>query len=104
MDRKAVKAIKEFLKRLEKDFSVNKIIFFGSRTGEEYLEHSDIDLVIVSEDFEGIDFTKRMSRMYDYWKSDYDVDFLCYTPKEFEKLSRMITIVREALNKGIVIA
>lgn len=41
--------------------------------------------------------------MYDYWDWDYDVDFFCYTPEEFEKLSKMIAIVREALNKGIVI-
>ena len=104
MDREAVKAIKEFLKNLKKDFKINRVIFFGSRTGQDYLEYSDIDLVIVSEDFEGIDFTKRMSLMYNYWKSNYDVDFLCYTLKEFEKLSKMITIVREAVNKGVVIA
>ena len=34
---------------------------------------------------------------------DYDVDFLCYTSREFDKLSKMITIVREAVRKGILI-
>lgn len=103
MDRKAIKIIKIFLKKLKKDFSVDRVIFFGSRVGEEYFKHSDIDLIVVSEDFEGIDFTKRMSLMYNYWDSDLDVDFLCYTPKEFEKISKMMTIVREAVKGGIVV-
>ena len=85
------------------DFQVSKVLFFGSRTGEDYLKHSDIDLVVVSDNFEKINFTKRMSLMYNYWDSDYDVDFLCYTQKEFSKLSKMITIVRQAVKEGILI-
>ena len=103
MDKKAVREIKSFVQKLKKDFEVEKILFFGSRTGEDYLKYSDVDLVIVSEDFESIDFTKRMSLMYLYWDSEYDVDFLCYTPIEFERLSKRITIVREAVRKGIEI-
>lgn len=103
MDKKAIREIKLFIRRLKKDFLIEKILFFGSRTREDYFKNSDIDLMIVSEDFEGIDFTKRMSMMYDYWNFDYDADFLCYTPREFDKLSKMITIVREAVRKGILI-
>lgn len=101
MDKKAIIEIKKFIKKLKKEFTIKKVIFFGSRTGEEYLNKSDIDLIIVSKDFEKINFIKRTSIMYNYWDSDYDVDFLCYTPKEFDKLSKMITIVREAVKKGI---
>jgi len=103
VDKKAIREIKLFIRRLKKDFLIEKILFFGSRTREDYFKNSDIDLMIVSEDFEGIDFTKRMSMMYDYWNFDYDADFLCYTPREFDKLSKMITIVREAVRKGILI-
>ena len=41
--------------------------------------------------------------MYDYWNLNYPVDFLCYTPKEFNKLKNQITIVREAVRDGIEI-
>ena len=102
MDKEATKIIKIFLKKLRKKFSVEKIFLFGSRAGKDYLKHSDIDLIIISKDFEGINFVKRMSLMYDYWDFDYAVDFLCYTPEEFNKLSKMISIVREASKKGIV--
>jgi len=103
MDRKAIKIIKQFIEKLRKDISIDKVLFFGSRIGSDYLKHSDIDLIIVSRDFLEIDFTKRISMMYDYWQSNYDVDFFCYTPKEFAKLSKMINIVSEALKKGIEI-
>ncbi len=103
MDRKSIKIIENFLRKLKKDFSVEKVIFFGSRAEEDYFHHSDIDLIIVSKDFKGIEFPKRISKMYDYWNWNYDVDFFCYTPEEFKKLSKMVTIVREALNKGIVL-
>lgn len=41
--------------------------------------------------------------MYDYWDLRYPVDFLCYTPEEFKKLSKQITTVREAVKEGVVI-
>jgi len=39
--------------------------------------------------------------MYDYWNLDLPVDFLCYTPKEFNKLKKQISIVKEAIENGI---
>ena len=33
----------------------------------------------------------------------YAVDFLCYTPEEFRQLSRRVTLVREAIQEGVVI-
>lgn len=103
MDRKTLKIVQFFLKKLSKDFLIDKIILFGSRAGSDYLKHSDFDLIIVSKDFEGTDFTKRITKMYDYWAFDYDVDFFCYTPKEFGRLSKMIGIISEALKRGIEI-
>ena len=103
MDKKAVKVVKEFIKKLKKRILIGKAIFFGSRTGEDFMNYSDIDLIIVSEYFENIDFDERMKIMYNYWNSDYAVDFLCYTPDEFDRLSKMMTIVREALKTGLVI-
>jgi hypothetical protein len=38
------------------------------------------------------------------WTMDYPVDFLCYTPEEFEEKRSEISIVRHAINEGIAIA
>ncbi len=43
------------------------------------------------------------ARLYDYWKLPYPVDFICYTPREFAKLSRKVSIISESLKRGIAI-
>ena len=102
MDRKKyLNYIKKFKKNLNKDIPTDRIILFGSRAYGKPHRWSDFDLIIVSKKFRKLDFIKRGSRMYKYWDIDYPVDFLCYTPEEFSKLRRQITIVKEAVEKGI---
>ncbi len=97
------RVLEKFKDRVNKDFPVKSMIFFGSMAAGKATEESDIDLIIVSDRFKGMNFIKRASKMYDYWDLRYPVDFLCYTPKEFRKLSQGITIVREALDGGITL-
>ena len=102
--RKTIKGkLKNFKEFVNKDFPVNKMYFFGSRAKGKPHKYSDIDLVIVSPKFRKLDFFKRGARMYDHWNLDYPVDFLCYTPEEFNKLKKQVTIVREAVREGIEI-
>ena len=105
MDRKAaiVNQLVKFKKSISKDFPLEKMIFFGSRATGRPHRWSDIDLILVSSKFENMDFFQRGASMYDYWKLDYPVDFLCYAPKEFKEKSKQITIVSEAINEGIEI-
>ena len=97
-----IKKLREFKKNII-NIKVNKIIFFGSRVYGKFNKDSDIDLVIVSKNFEGKKFRYRSVGLYNYWNLDYPVDFLCYTPEEFNKLKKQITIVREAVMEGIEI-
>ena len=101
--KESLEVIKEFIKKLSKDFDIHEIIFFGSRADGREKNDSDIDLIIVSNDFEGKGFFERASKMYDYWDALISVDFLCYTIKEFERLKRRISIVSEALKSGIIV-
>lgn len=98
-----MKKVKEFVKKLSKDLDVTKVILFGSRATGDASKDSDIDLIIVSKDFKGLGFFRRVYKMYDYWDIDYSVDFICYTPEEFNKLSKRITLVSQALKEGIEI-
>jgi hypothetical protein len=41
--------------------------------------------------------------MYDFCDLNYPVDFLCYTPEEFNKLKKEVSIVSEALKEGVEI-
>lgn len=98
-----VSQLRRFAQKLKKEFDPERVILFGSRAGREYLKESDVDLIIVSKRFEGVNFFERAAKMYRYWDLPYPVDFLCYTPDEFEAKRLAITIVREAVRKGIEI-
>lgn len=98
-----IEKIREFKERVSKKIPIQNMILFGSRASGSVKEYSDIDLVVVSKKFEGEDFFERPFILYKEWDLDYPVDFLCYTPKEFNKKSKQVTIVREALEEGITI-
>ena len=102
MGKKADSRVKKFTKKIRAAFDVKKVLLFGSRARGDYLEDSDYDVLIVSPEFEGKVFSKRISELYDYW--DYlplNIELLCYTPKEFEKMRKRIGIVQQALLEGI---
>ncbi|MEW5760133.1 MAG: nucleotidyltransferase domain-containing protein [Candidatus Thermoplasmatota archaeon] len=94
---KIIKKIKEFKNKIKAD----KIIIFGSYVSGNFTEDSDIDLLLVSKKFRGKDFHERFKGLWLKWNLKLPVDFLCYTPEEFEKLKKGITIVREAVENGI---
>jgi predicted nucleotidyltransferase len=79
------------------------MILFGSRARGKAGTESDIDLIIVSPKFSGMDFISRGAKMYDYWDLSYPVDFICYTPEEFKKKSKDAAIVRQAVKEGITV-
>lgn len=94
--------VRRFLKRL-KGYDIEKAILFGSRARGDHLEESDLDLILVSKDFEGIFFTDRISKVYRFWDGDLSLEVLCYTPEEFEKKKGMIGLVQDAVREGIEI-
>lgn len=99
-----IEELKGFKRDLDKAIGISRMILFGSNADGTAGPGSDIDLIIVSEGFDGRDFFKRAAIAYDHWTLHAPVDFLCYTPEEFDKKSRGITIVSHALKHGISIA
>jgi len=98
-----IEKLKQFKDNLKNIISVSSVVFFGSMAKGKSHKDSDIDLIIISKDFEGKKFRYRSVELYDYWDLDYPGDFLCYTPEEFNKLKKQITIVREAVENGVEI-
>jgi len=98
-----IDSLEEFKKETEKSMPISKIIFFGSRATGKARKYSDVDMIVVSPEFGDMKFRERATRMYDYWNLDYPVDFLCYTPEEFEKKKTGIGIIHEAVKAGIEI-
>jgi len=101
---KIKEAITSFIRNLKKDFSVNTIILFGSQASNTANKDSDVDLIIVSEDFKSIPYLERSAKMYDYWNFKIPVDFICYSSSEFNLLKKRVSLVAHALKEGIILA
>ena len=102
MDRKKSKLIKE-LKEFKKKNKIEKMYLFGSMSTGKVSKWSDVDLIVVSKRFKGKGNLERAPNLYIKWNLKYPVDLLCYTPEEFKKLRKQITIVSEAIKEGIEI-
>ena len=100
---KNLKIIKAFKNVISKKIDVRKVILFGSRAREDFREDSDFDVIVVSDEFEGVKSYKRAPDMYRAWNVDYSVDFVCLTSEEFEKMKNRPTIIKLASEEGIEI-
>ena len=106
MDRekdKVISLLQHFKEKIKEKIDVEKVIFFGSRLKGDNTADSDIDLLIVSSDFEGIKYFKRASNLYYIWDQPYDIDIICLTPDEVKSKQMEVGIVCEAVNEGISI-
>ncbi len=91
----------DFARRLREEAGAQKVILFGSRARGDWIKESDYDFVVVSPRFEGIPFPFRPAEIRPLWKGSPGVELLCYTPEEFERKSREISIVAEAVKEGV---
>jgi len=99
-----LKLVRDFKSLVLKKISVDKMLFFGSRAKSVFFEDSDFDLLIVSKDFENKPFYERPVDLYFQWKNQFDVDIICYTPKEFlEKLSDPYSVAANAAKTGLIV-
>ena len=93
--------VAEFTRKLLERYRLSALILFGSRAAGRGTTESDYDFVVVSPDFDGVPFLKRLPDLYELWEADVGVDVLCYTPAEFETLRSQPSIVRDAHNNGV---
>jgi predicted nucleotidyltransferase len=101
MGRPQVKEIRDFLERVRKKLRPQKIILFGSRVRGEALEESDFDLIIVSSAFRNMCMHDRIVKVLELHKGGVGIEPICLTPEEFEKKSKEICVVKEAVREGI---
>ncbi len=101
---KIIEGIKRFRKESSKEFGIEKVIVFGSLVSGKIGKDSDIDLILVSKRFKGKKFFKRAIGLHKYWKLDYPVDFLCFTPEEFSEKGKQVSIISQAIKEGMELA
>ena len=86
--------IERFRKSLtEHGLKVESIILYGSYFTGRYHEGSDIDLVVISEDFEGKEFLERVDMILDSLAEVFKpIEAYPMTPEEYEKGDSMIAL------------
>ncbi len=99
IDKKTMKALKEFKKKI----GAEKIVVFGSYARGKAGKDSDMDLILVSSKYTGMDFPSRCKGLWLKWNLGVPVDFIPFSPKEFKKRSKEVSIVSEALREGITL-
>lgn len=89
----------------EKELKVSKIIVFGSQAKGEATEESDIDIVIVSEDFKRKNIFKRAeltkeAEIRTIKKFMVPLDIISMTPEEYENRT---SLMAEYAHEGEVV-
>ena len=92
-----------YLNKLIKEIKPKLVAIIGSLARGTFGLGSDIDLIIVSNKFKGINFLKRIEKVLLEVDFDEPVDVLCYTEEEFNVKKEQLGIVNRAVKEGIVI-
>lgn len=106
MINKREKALKKNLERiivdLKEKYDPNKVILFGSYASGKIKNFSDLDLLIIKDTkSKFFDRLREVTKICNY---DIGVDFLVYTPEEYEdQLNNNLFFKEEVVSKGKVI-
>ncbi len=95
---------RKILPVLESEFKPETVIIFGSRITGNAQEGSDIDVLIISQLFKDIPFIKRMPMVLRKTRFEKHVDYICYTPTEFENIKDRSSVIMDALENGRKVA
>ena len=93
--------LKILLKKIRNKYRLQRAILYGSFARGDYNKASDIDLILVSNEFKGRIFD-RVGIVLNLYKGKRDLEPLVYQQEEFEKMVREERpFIISALKEGI---
>ena len=101
IDKEILNSINEFIKEIKKHYNITSIILFGSYAKGTENENSDIDIAIISDDFDDIyDCMAKLMGMT--WNIDARIEPHPIKKKDFEEVSDYF--IKEVIDTGIKVA
>lgn len=97
-----IRELAENVRAFKAASGIERLIGFGSQARGTATAGSDVDFLLVDDRFESVVFLRRALGLRKFWPERLPVDFLCYTPSEFDDLRRRPTLVRSAVEEGII--
>jgi predicted nucleotidyltransferase len=84
------------------NLGASRVILFGSRSRDDWHRHSDCDILIVSEEFDGMPvFRRPLHQDLDRaWDGPVSLSVVCHTSEEFERSKAGGYIAAMALAEG----
>jgi len=95
------KEIAKLLNKLKKELKVEEAYIFGSRVYGNPLRESDIDILIVSDEFKNKGFIENMIRVSMLLVGNLDVEIFPYSREDLIKYKGKKIVITEALEKGM---
>jgi len=95
---------KEALPLIIQHFHPDRVLVFGSRARGTAHEESDIDIIIIAEQFREIPFLQRMPLLLKLIPFPKHIDYLCYTPEEFGRIKNSSSILIDAMIAPVELA
>ena len=101
IDREIMESIQKYIKKISKHYKIDAIILFGSYAKGTENENSDIDIAIISSDFNDIieDGAKLIGLT---WKVDTRIEPHPITTEDYKKVAN--PFVKEVVDTGIKVA
>ena len=93
---KVEEALNQLAKKLKETYGPVEIYLFGSFAKGDWLEDSDVDIIVVSEKFEGKPMPERVNIIRKLAPDNIAFEILAYTPKELKEATTKSIIIQDA--------
>lgn len=90
--------IKLLAEALVRELEAEQIYLFGSFARGDWLYESDVDIIVVSSRFRGVEYGRRVLLVRRLAPKGMKLEVLAYTPEEFKKISERSVVVLDALS------
>ncbi len=102
-EKRVQRITREYVNRLARNITVKQAILTGSWATGSYLEDSDVDLIVVSDDFARMRLPERLVYLQKSWTDKLALEAFGYTTSEFRRLKRNSSYVKDAVQHGVPI-